>query len=54
LFFADIREVGSLPESEIGSVTFWDDLPSDLTYPAIQPILFKHVKDFLKNKMEIS
>lgn len=53
LFFANVTELGNLPESEIGSVTFWDDMPSDLTYPGIQPILFKHVRTFLKNKAEI-
>lgn len=48
LYFADIYKIGDLPESEIEAVYFFDDLPNELAYPDIQPILYRKVKDFTK------
>ena len=47
VFHAEIYECGMLPESEIAEVQFFNDLPENLTYPAITPELFHH---FLKTK----
>ncbi|MBR6807036.1 MAG: NUDIX domain-containing protein [Clostridia bacterium] len=45
LFFAEACELEALnSESEIGEVGFFDELPQSLTYPAIQPHLFKVVE----------
>lgn len=44
LYFATIDEIGPLPESEIGSVAFFENLPKKLTHTEIQPILFNEVK----------
>lgn len=44
VYFANIKELGTLPESEIGCVDFFDEAPINLTYPKIQPILFEEVK----------
>lgn len=43
LYFAVIEEIGPLPESEIGSIDFFEGLPEKLTHPEIQPILFNEV-----------
>ncbi len=44
LFFATIEELTPLSDSyEIAEITFCDSLPTDLTYPLIQPRLFEHV-----------
>ncbi|NVO08907.1 MAG: NUDIX domain-containing protein [Bacteroidales bacterium] len=43
LYLAYINEIGPLPESEICCVDFFDTIPKNLTYPDIQPILFKEV-----------
>ncbi|MGI5898946.1 MAG: NUDIX hydrolase [Christensenellales bacterium] len=45
LFFAEIEELGPLPESEIAQVFLLDEFPGPerLTYPEIQPLLMKHV-----------
>lgn len=43
LFQARIKSLGSLPESEIAEIRFFDTLPESLTYPLIQPILFRQV-----------
>ncbi|WP_432405929.1 NUDIX hydrolase [Wukongibacter sp. M2B1] len=49
LFYAEINELGRLPESEIEEVKLFEDIPRDLTYYEIQPKLFKKVLDW-KNK----
>ncbi|BCG59441.1 NUDIX hydrolase [Paenibacillus sp. URB8-2] len=41
LYYSEVKEIGQLPaESEIGEVSFMKGLPSDLTYPTIQPELY--------------
>lgn len=50
LFFADIYEFEKLPESEIEKVIFFDDLPTEWTYPLIQPKLVEKVKLTLQIK----
>ncbi|WP_438431943.1 NUDIX hydrolase [Gorillibacterium sp. sgz500922] len=44
LFHAVVTELGPLPaESEIGEIQLEDTIPEALTYPGIQPQLFRHV-----------
>lgn len=43
VFSAEITEFAKLPESEIGQVALFADLPEQLTYPQIQPLLFQQV-----------
>lgn len=43
LFYAKIDELGALGDFEIEKVEFFDELPKELTYPLIQPFLFKKV-----------
>lgn len=45
VFFADIRELGPLPESEMARTRQFGGLPENLTYPGITPHLFAQVKD---------
>jgi 8-oxo-dGTP diphosphatase len=48
LYFAEIFEMGEIPDiSEIEKVTFLDNLPEPVTYPEIQPHLFKKVLEYL-------
>lgn len=42
VFEANIKKLGNLPESEMEKVEFFDELPSNLTYPLITPVLFKY------------
>lgn len=44
LFFADVQTFGEL-HSEMESVYLFDDLPTEWTYPLIQPLL---IEEFLK------
>ena len=49
LYFADIIEIGPIPDvSEIEEIIFLDNLPDPVTYPEIQPFLFKKVLASLK------
>lgn len=43
LLYADVTELGKLPDCEIEEITIKRDLPKDLTYPLIQPYLFEKV-----------
>lgn len=48
LYYADIHILDQFPDvSEIAEIKFLDGMPDDLTYPEIQPHLFKKVVDFL-------
>lgn len=43
LFYSEVSELSSLPNSEIGELRLFNNLPSQLTYPEIQPLLFDKV-----------
>ena len=40
VFVAEIYKLGDIPESEMAEVKEFDELPENLTYPAIAPVLF--------------
>lgn len=46
-FAAEVDELGPMPETEIAEVRLFDELPENLTYPDITPVLFdeKNKKD---------
>lgn len=44
LYYADIKAMEELPYSEIEKVYLFDRLPTELTYPLIQPILTSKVQ----------
>jgi len=51
LFFADVMELGQVPDiSEIEEVKLMEGFPEPVTYPDIQPHLFKRVKEYLDSK----
>lgn len=48
LFYADVKCFGELPtETEMAEITLSNELPTDLTYPLIQPHLFKEAISML-------
>ena len=54
LFFAEIKTRGTLEDnSEIAETILLDNLPEELTYPDIQPHLFRKVIEFLKSRERI-
>jgi 8-oxo-dGTP diphosphatase len=48
LYYAKVKELGDLPESEIEEIKLVDKLPANLTYPLIQPKLFQKVLNTIK------
>lgn len=51
LFYANVHSMGNVPDiSEIAEVAMMDELPPKLTYPDIQPFLFKEVIESIKKK----
>ena len=40
VFLADIKTLGTIPESEMAEVKDFDALPENLTYPQITPVLY--------------
>ncbi|MEW9097123.1 MAG: NUDIX domain-containing protein [Clostridiaceae bacterium] len=49
MFYAEVFELGKLPELEIEKIQLFNELPSNLTYPLIQPYLQEKVIEYLKN-----
>ncbi|MBB2482458.1 NUDIX domain-containing protein [Bacillus sp. APMAM] len=47
LYFARIKEMGPLPDSEIAEVKLFTNLPDYLTYSEIQPKLFEKTLAFI-------
>ena len=43
LYYAEIEELGELPNLEIAEIALFECMPENLTYPEIQPVLFRSV-----------
>jgi 8-oxo-dGTP diphosphatase len=41
VFWAEIETLGEMPESEMAEVKTWDQLPENITYPYITPVLWQ-------------
>jgi 8-oxo-dGTP diphosphatase len=54
LFYVEVELLGVLPNLEIGEMQLFDDMPSNLTYPLIQPFLFQRTLEFLKSNSPVS
>ena len=47
VFFAEIRLLDPLPESEMGEVRLFDAIPNKMTYPQILPLLYDRMQGWL-------
>ncbi len=47
LFYADILELGNLPESEIEKIDFFQQIPDELSFPLFHPKHINKVKEVL-------
>ena len=45
LYYGEVEEIGDLPEYEIAEIKLLDELPNNLTYESIQPLLFEKVHE---------
>jgi 8-oxo-dGTP diphosphatase len=52
LFYAEIKTLGNLPNSEIEEVQLRKNTPKDLTHGSIQPKLLSRVKVYLKGRKQ--
>ncbi|MDK2809155.1 MAG: 8-oxo-dGTP diphosphatase [Clostridiales bacterium] len=43
VFHARIHKLGNMPESEMAETKLFDELPQNLTYPEIAPVLFQYL-----------
>jgi 8-oxo-dGTP diphosphatase len=51
LYFAEVTKLYDIPDtSEIAETMLADELPDDLTYPDIQPHMFRKINEFLKER----
>jgi len=48
LFYAEIEELGDLPQSEIEKINLFTDLPNELSFPLYHPKHFGKVKEMLQ------
>lgn len=45
LFYSEIKSISELPNYEIAEIRLFETLPQDLTYPLIQPYLFRRTEE---------
>jgi 8-oxo-dGTP diphosphatase len=51
LYLAEVQKLIPVPDtSEIAETLLAQDLPANLTYPDIQPLMFLKIKEFLKER----
>lgn len=50
LFYSEVEQLDNLSNFEISEIGLFDNIPDDLTYPLIQPFLYRKVLNFLKDK----
>ena len=53
LFYAEIEELGDLPESEIEKIDLFQDLPKELSFPLFHPKHFNKVKEVLLGGLRV-
>ena len=46
VFLAMVQELGTLPESEMKETKLFTDLPKNLTYPDVTPVLIKEAEKY--------
>ena len=47
VFFAQIHELGDMPDYEMAEVKLFDTIPDKMRFPWILPVLFEKVKELL-------
>jgi 8-oxo-dGTP diphosphatase len=51
LYLAEVQKLTAVPDaSEIAETLLADDLPANLTYPDIQPHMFRKIKEYLNER----
>jgi 8-oxo-dGTP diphosphatase len=50
VFLALVHSLGDLPESEMKETGLFDELPENLTYPAVTPVLCREAEKILTQR----
>jgi len=50
VFFAEVEELGKLPESEMSKIKLFNEIPANLTHPDVHPRVFKKVLETIKSE----
>ena len=54
LFYSEVKEMSQNLEYEIEKIQLFDDIPDKLTYPEIQPYLYKYIVSKInRNRKEL-
>ena len=53
VFYAEIKELGDLPESEMEKIKSFQTLPSNLTYKDITPKLFEYLETNFQHLLSV-
>ena len=51
VFLAMVRELGTMPESEMKETRLFEELPENLTYPDVTPVLIGEAEKFRKENL---
>ncbi len=51
VFLAIVKEMGTLPESEMSEVALFDCLPLELTYPKVTPVFFEQALRYIEQNL---
>ena len=50
VFFAQVYELGDMPNFEMAEVALFDTIPDKMRFPQILPVLYGHLQEWLKQK----
>lgn len=53
VFLALVKSIGNLPKSEMKEIAAFKDLPENLTYPNISPMLYKEAQKIITKYLQI-
>jgi 8-oxo-dGTP diphosphatase len=48
VFFAQIHELGDIPDFEMAEVKLFDTIPDKMRFPKILPVLFEKMQTWLR------
>lgn len=51
VFYAEIRDIGKLPDFEMEKIEFFDELPDNWTYPYAHPLFIDLVSKLMDNQI---
>lgn len=50
VFLANVHSLGTMPESEMKEIGFFEKIPAELTYPNVSPIFYREAEKLLRSE----